>query len=76
MKQFDVICDTNEEGEVLPVGLKIGRDVLSIRGINDRWYDEKADYFKVAASDGRLYLLRQDMESKEWSLMHTWQLDA
>lgn len=36
MAPSDVICDTNEAGKILPVGLKIGGEVHSVRGINDR----------------------------------------
>ena len=64
MKEFDVICDTGENGEMLPVGLYVDRNNLPIRGISDRWYDKKANYFKVAASD----IDRLDLTNVAWLL--------
>lgn len=61
---------------VEPWEIAIGGDIFSILGITDRWHDLRAAYFKVVASNGYTYLLRRDLDTKSWSVEHTWQLDA
>lgn len=46
-----------------------------VEEIIDRWHQAdkdptapSADFYKVRASDGRLFLIRRDNESQEWSL--------
>lgn len=34
----------------------------------DQWYEPDAEYFKVQASDGNLYILKYHQSSDEWSL--------
>src|SRR5678816_4159414 len=43
-------------------------DVFEIEGVEDRWYDPNAEYFKVRTVDGKRYLLRCDAQTSEWSL--------
>src|SRR5678816_3580404 len=43
-------------------------DVFEIEGVEDRWYDPNAEYFKVRTVDGKRYLLRCDAQTNEWSL--------
>jgi hypothetical protein len=68
MSIFEVICNRNEQGESVPARIVFERDIMSIRGISDRWQDGTADYFKVVASDGETYLLRQALDGGDWSL--------
>ena len=37
--------------------------------IVDRWYDPDHTCFKVLADDGKLYLLRHDMNADGWYLV-------
>ena len=76
MKEFDVICNAGEGREMFLVGRHVGRNTLSIRGISVRWYDEKANYFKVAVSGGRVCIFQQNIEDNRWHLLSTWALDT
>jgi hypothetical protein len=75
MKEVEVICEA-DQADRLPRALRIGDETLAIRGIGDRWYDKGANYFKVAASDGRVYLLRQSLEDNAWRVVCAWRLDG
>ena len=48
---------------------------VEVLGIDDRWQDPDATYFKVACSNGHVYLLRRDADAR-WSLVQIWRLDA
>ena len=69
MPIFEVICNRNEQGEFVPARLVFERDIMSVRGISEHWHDGTADYFKVIASDGETYLLRQTLDGGDWSLV-------
>ena len=34
----------------------------------DQWYEPSATYFKVQSTEGKIYLLRYDEETDEWTL--------
>ena len=66
-----------EEGdEFIPLTIAFDDQKLEVRGLNDRWYDKAADYFKIAASDGRLYLLRRDLNRGDWTIESVTELDS
>jgi hypothetical protein len=46
----------------------LDEDVLEIVAVEDHWYDPSAKYFKVRTIDGKLYLLRCDSQTSEWTL--------
>ena len=46
----------------------MGDVVLEIREVEDQWYGPSAQYFRVQASDGNMYVLRHDMEQDTWGL--------
>lgn len=51
-------------------------EILEVRGIDDRWYDVEANYFRVRLSDGSRALLRQDLEADRWAVVQHRLLDA
>jgi hypothetical protein len=51
-----------------PQRFRLGERWYDVREILDRWYSPDARYFKVAADDGNLYILRLDERTQEWSL--------
>lgn len=71
-----VIAYAGYMGEQEPRALVYEGQRLEVLGIADRWYDPDGRYFKVRASDGFLYLLRCDSETREWTLQKRWRLDA
>jgi hypothetical protein len=43
-------------------------DVFEIAEVEDRWYDQNAEYFKVRTVNGKYFLLRCDAQTSEWTL--------
>ena len=76
MQALQVIAYAGHRGEQEPRTLVIDGERLDVLGIDDRWYDQDGRYFKAAASDGRIYLIRCDARDSSWSLIRVWQLDA
>jgi hypothetical protein len=75
-REIQVVAYCGYKGEQEPRSLIIGGERLDVLGVADRWYDPKASYFNVRASDGALSLLRCDTESMGWTLVCRWALDA
>ncbi len=65
------------QGAVRPRRLHLeDGEILEVRGIDDRWYDAAANYFRVRLSDGSRALLRQDLETDRWAVVQHRLLDA
>ncbi len=47
----------------------IGKKVLKVEDVLDRWYGEGDDYFKLKADDGYRYIIRHDRNTDEWDLV-------
>jgi len=43
-------------------------EVYEIASVLDRWYEPSATYFKVRATDFKLFILRYDEHADEWTL--------
>ena len=57
------------EGDERPVSFSREGGFFRIMEIVDRWYDPDHTCFKVLADDGKLYLLRHDMNADGWYLV-------
>ena len=55
-------------GDERPISFSLEGRILRIMDIVDRWYDPDHNIFKVLADDGRIYLLRYDMNADNWEL--------
>ena len=65
-----VECYAGSKADERPVRFWLdGRD-YSVAEVLDQWYGPSAAFFKVRASDGNLYILRQDLRSPDgqWTL--------
>ncbi|WP_459816184.1 hypothetical protein [Geotalea toluenoxydans] len=51
-----------------PSSFILGEQTFRVMEILDRWYGVDANYFKVAADDSRVYLLRHDLNADQWEL--------
>jgi hypothetical protein len=76
MKLVEVKTISKGPGGPVPDELSVDGETFSVRGITDRWFDARANYFKVVASNGIAYLLRQDLQQPIWTVVHAWRLDA
>jgi hypothetical protein len=71
-----VVAEAGQDGEPEPRAVVINGQRHEVVGISDRWHNEKATYFKLAASDGHMYLVRCELETNFWSLVREWMLNA
>ncbi len=65
-----VECKAGYRGDETPLRFTLDEKERVVVEIIDRWYDPDADYFKLRADDGFLYLLRHDRSTDEWSLRY------
>lgn len=69
-RRLKVECRAGYKADETPVRLTLDERRLEVVEVCDRWYDPEADYFKVRAEDGCLYLLRRARRSGRWSLRY------
>src|SRR5262249_26948113 len=43
-------------------------EIYEIPAVLDQWYEPSATYFKVQSTEGRVYLLRYEESTDEWTL--------
>ena len=63
-----VECYAGYRGEEEPRAITLGERRMEVRAILDRWLAPDHRYFKVAASDGDVYVLRHDEATGDWTL--------
>jgi hypothetical protein len=63
-----VECYAGYKGGQYPQRFTLGEQVLEVREIEDQWYSPSAQYFRVLAGDGSIYILRHDEENDTWTL--------
>jgi hypothetical protein len=68
--KLTVECRAGYKADETPVRFALDDRPREVVEVCDRWYDPEADYFKVRADDGYLYLLRHDHRAGEWSLRY------
>ena len=51
-----------------PIRFKIRDKELDVEEIIDRWYGQEHDYFKVRASDNKIYILKWHRGLDVWSI--------
>lgn len=74
-QEIQVECYSGFKVHERPVAFIYQGERLEIQDIIDRWYEggldssrPPVDYFKVRASDGKIYFLRYQSALDEWSL--------
>jgi len=76
VRRVEVISYAGYRGEEEPRTLVLAGEPHDVLGIDDRWYDPEARYFRVAVADGHVYLLRHDTFNNRWSIVADRLLDA
>jgi hypothetical protein len=56
------------KGEETPRAFYVGERLLEVVEVLDRWRGEDHEYFKLAASDGGIYIIRRGRERGEWEI--------
>ncbi len=65
--KVEVECYSGYKADESPRSFRLGRSTCQVTEILDRWYEPGATYFRVAASDGGIYILRHG-EPDQWDL--------
>ena len=68
MMKIKVECYSGYKANERPLRFHIGKRVLEVKDLLDRWYGERADYFKVVADDGNNYTLIYDRQGDSWEM--------
>ena len=64
-----VECYAGFKGDERPVAFHEGARRVAVREIADVWYGPDHAYFKLVGDDGRLYLIRHDLEDDTWEII-------
>ena len=68
--KLNVQCSSGRKGDERPVRFqREGQDYL-VEEVLEQWHGPDAEFFKVRADDGKLYILRHGTpgEAEEWTL--------
>jgi len=63
-----VECYAGYKGEETPRAFHLGDRRVEVKEVLDQWLAPDHRYFKVAASDGDVYVLRHDEATGDWTL--------
>ena len=63
-----VECYAGHRGEQTPRVLVLGDRRIAVAAVLDQWLAPDHRYFKLHGDDGHIYIVRQDVESRAWTL--------
>lgn len=63
-----VKCHAGYRGEESPIRFYLGKRLIEVEEVLDRWLDPCHRYFKVKGNDGGVYILRHDTETELWEM--------
>lgn len=63
-----VECYAGYRGEETPRRFYIGKRLIEIDDVLDRWLDPVYRYFKIKGDDGGIYILRHDAKTDAWEM--------
>ncbi len=55
--------------EQVPVRFELGKQLIEISDVQDRWLSHDHRYFKVGSASRNIYILRYDVEQDTWELV-------
>lgn len=67
--EIRVVCYEGYAANEVPRALFLGERRVEVAEVRDRWRGEKYDYFKLAASDGDIYIVRYARAEDRWDLV-------
>lgn len=68
MNDLRVECYSGHQADERPLRFTANGHIYEVQTVEDKWYSPDATYFKVAASDGNVYVLRHDEHRDVWSI--------
>jgi hypothetical protein len=73
---IEIECHAGYKADETPRRFRFEQNWIEVEEVVDRWQQverlpkwPRADYFKVQAGDGRLYLLKHDLDASQWLLV-------
>jgi hypothetical protein len=63
-----VECHSGYKGDKRPVRFHLRERAYEVLEVVDQWYGPEATYFRVAADDGNVYVLRHGRGEEGWTL--------
>jgi len=76
---IEIQCYAGYKADETPRRFRFEHNWIEVEEVVDRWHQvegpptsSRADYFKVQAGDGRLYLLKHDLDAGQWLLVRRW----
>jgi hypothetical protein len=76
---IEIECYAGYKANETPRRFRFERHWIEVEEVVERWHQierptkwSRADYFKVQADDGRLYLLKHDLDAGQWLLVRRW----
>ncbi len=66
--KIDVETYSGYKGAERPVAFTWKKRRIECKVIEDRWYGENHEYFKITGGDGRTYILRYDRKKDIWEI--------
>ena len=68
MNLVKVDCYAGYKADQRPIRFVLGSNIYIIEQVEDQWYGPSAQYFRVKANDGNLYILKHDETGDSWTL--------
>lgn len=68
MSEIRVECYAGYKGDQRPQRFISGGRIFEVESVEDQWYSPSAEYFRVKADDGNIYILRHDTDLDRWSI--------
>jgi len=66
---IQVECYAGFKGNERPLALHHGGRRVAVREVADAWRGPDHAYFKLWGDDGRLYVVRHDLEDDTWQIL-------
>jgi hypothetical protein len=69
--KFEVECYSGRKADERPVRFRLDEREYLVEEVLDQWYGRDAQFFKVRADDGNLYILRHETSNPDrgWHLV-------
>jgi hypothetical protein len=64
-----VECYAGYRGEETPRRFTVGERPVEVASVIDQWMTPDYRYFRLAADNGRMYVVRQNVASGKWELV-------
>ncbi len=64
-----VLCYAGYKADQRPCAFFIGSDRRLVEDVLDQWYGPDHTYFKVLTDDRRIYILRHEHATDQWTLI-------